>query len=91
VRVTLNVEDQDKSMYALTLFNLDPGKDILDLMISTAGVPPYWADMLLIGELGPGKSETFMFTLEKGPVYLICWSMPPDLPIGTAGPFQVLP
>ena len=91
VTVTLNVEDQDNSLYALTMFNLDPGKDILDLMASTTGAPPGWADMLLEKELGPGKSETYTFSLEKGPVYLICWSQPPVLPIGNAGPFPVVP
>jgi hypothetical protein len=89
--VTVKVKDQDQSQYALTMFNLDTGKDILDLMVSTVGVPPSWADMLLIEELGPGESGTYTFTLEKGPVYLICWSKPPDMPIGNAGPIPVVP
>jgi ketosteroid isomerase-like protein len=90
VTVTLDVQDQDNSLYALTLFNLDPDKDFTDLMASTAGSgPPPWSDMLLFEELGPGKSETYSFTVEEGPVYLICWSKPPDLPIGNAGPFEV--
>ncbi len=91
VTVTLNVEDQDNDMYALTMFNLEPGKDILDLMVSTAGEPPSWADFLLYEELGPGQSETYTFTLEQGPVYMICWSKPPDLPIGNAMPIPVVP
>jgi hypothetical protein len=92
VTVTLNVEDQDHSLYALTLFNLDPGKDILDLMATTSGAgPPGWANMLLIKELGPGKGETYTFSPEKGPIYLICWSQPPGLPIGNAGPIAVVP
>lgn len=91
VIVTLDVKDQDKSLYALTVFSLDPGKDLLDLMSSTTGAPPSWGDMLLIEELGPGMSGTYTFSLEKGPVYLICWSKPPDLPIGNAGPIAVVP
>lgn len=91
VTVHLNVEDQANSLYALTLFNLDPGKDVLDLMISTAGMPPSWLDILLMEELGPGKNATYTFTVEQGPVYMICWSKPPDLPIGNAGPFEVKP
>jgi len=89
VKVTLNVEDQENSMYLLTLFNMDPGKDILDMMVATVGLPPSWVDMLLEKELGPGKSETTTFTLEKGPVYMVCWSQPPDLAIGNAGPIFV--
>lgn len=39
VRVSVHVKEQDNSLYALTLFTLDPGKDILDLMVSTVGSP----------------------------------------------------
>jgi hypothetical protein len=91
ITVTLNVEDQDKALYALTLFNLDPGKEFVDLMASTVGMPPDWLDMLVFRQINPGKSDTFTFNLEKGPVYLVCWSQPPDLPIGNAGPFAVVP
>jgi hypothetical protein len=91
VKVKWNVQDQDKSRYALSLFTLDPDKDILDLMVATYGQPPSWGDMLLFVELGPGESETYSFKLEKGPLYLICWSQPPDLPIGNSGPILVVP
>jgi ketosteroid isomerase-like protein len=89
VKINLIIKDRNKDLYALTLFTLNDDKDLLDLMASTVGVPPSWADMLLLEELEPGKSETYTFTVEKGPVYLICWSKPPDLPIGTAGPLEV--
>ena len=91
VTVTLDVQDKDNSLYALTLFTLDDGKDFLDLMVSTAGSPPAWADILLLEELGPGERATYTFTVEKGPVYLVCWSKPPTLSIGNAGPFWVVP
>jgi hypothetical protein len=82
----LNIKD----LYALTMFNnLDTDKDFLDLMASTAGAPPSWADMLFIKELEPGRSEIFAYAVVEGPVYLICWSKPPDLPIGNAGPITV--
>lgn len=71
------------------LFNLNQGKDLVDLMMSTSGMPPSWADVLLLEELGPGKSASYNFTVEKEPVYMVCWSSPPDLPIGNAGPIEV--
>ncbi len=89
IKVTLEIKDRTKNLYALTIFNLDADKDFLDLMASTAGMPPSWADILLMEELEPGKSATYTFSVEKGPVYLICWSQPPDLPIGNAGPIEV--
>lgn len=91
LKVTMDVKDQNNSKYALTLFTLDPDKDYLDLMAATVGLPPSWADIMIHKVLSPGMSENYTFTLEKGPVYLICWSSPPDLPIGNAGPFPVIP
>jgi len=89
VKVTLNIKDQNKELYALSFFSLKEDKDILDLMASTSGMPPSWADILLLEELEPGKSGSYTFTVEKGPVYMVCWSKPPDLPIGNAGPIEV--
>jgi len=89
VKVTLDIKDQNKDLYALTLFNLDENKDILDLMASTTGMPPSWANILLMEEQKPGTMQAYTFKAEQGPVYVICWSQPPDLPIGNAGPIEV--
>lgn len=88
VAVTMDVQDQNKDKYALTFFNLEPGKGFDDLMASTiqAG-PPDWANMLSLHEVSPGKNSQFNITIEKGPVYVVCWSKPPDLAIGSIGPF----
>lgn len=91
IKVSLNIKDQNKDLYALTMFNLDADKDFLDLMAATVGTPPSWADMLLFDELKPGTNTTYTITVEKGPLYMICWSKPPDLPIGNAGPIEVKP
>lgn len=91
IKVTLNIKDLNKELYALTIFNLGPDKDMLDLMASTAGMPPSWAYDLMMAEPKPGTSNTFTFTVEEGPIYIICWSKPPDLPIGNAGPIEVKP
>ena len=93
VVVHANVEDQDQEKYVVSLFTLEAGKDILDLMVSTieAG-PPAWADTVFLKELDPGESETYKnFKVEEGLLYLICWSGPPDMTIGNAGPFTVVP
>jgi hypothetical protein len=92
IQVTMDVKDQDKTLYALTFFNLAQDKDFADLMASTPeSGPPAWADMISIHTLGAGKSETYSFTVEEGPVYGICWSQPPDLPMGALGPFSISP
>lgn len=90
IQVTMDVQDQDKQMYGLTFFTLDPDKDFMDLMASTVrSIPPPWSDMFSIKEIGPGKSETYRVTVTEGPVYVVCWSKPPSLPIGNIGPFEV--
>jgi hypothetical protein len=91
INVTVNVHDQDKTDYAITFFTLDLGKDILDLMAATVQPePPSWSNMFSIVEVGPGTSKSYSFTAEEGPIYMICWSKPPDLPIGNAGPIEVI-
>jgi hypothetical protein len=86
----MDVQDQNKDKYALTFFNLEPGKGFDDLMASTiqAG-PPDWADLLTLHELLPGKNSQFDITIDQGHVYVVCWSKPPDLAIGSIGPFAV--
>lgn len=92
VSVIVNVEDQGKPIYAVTLFSLEDGKDMLDLMASTVqDSPPSWTKSILMKEYGPGESEAYSLTLKEGQVYLVCWSKPPALPIGNAGPFDVVP
>jgi ketosteroid isomerase-like protein len=89
IKVTLDIKDLNKDLYALTIFNLGQDKNMLDLMASTTGMPPAWAYDLMMAEPKPGTNNTFTFTVEKGPVYVICWSQPPVLPIGNAGPIEV--
>jgi hypothetical protein len=90
--VNVDVQDKDWDKYAVTLFTLDDGKDMLDLMASTPGGPPEWTDMVFNKEFVTGDSETFKgTTVEEGPLYLICWAGTPDTPIGNAGPFYAMP
>lgn len=89
VQVMLEVQDQDREAYILTLLTLDPGKDFADLMAATVGNPPAWSRLLPYRELGPGESQTYGVYVTEGPVYAICWSKPPDHPIGNIGPFEV--
>jgi hypothetical protein len=92
VQVDLVVDDVKNDSYALTLFNLEPGKTMDDLMASTSqGSPPSWADMVFYQEQLPGSSMSYTLTLEKGPLYAVCWSSPPDRAIRGIGPLEVEP
>jgi len=90
--VTVNVDatGEDEKTFGLTFFTLDPGKDLVDLMASTLQpAPPSWSNMLTLWEIGPGTSTTHTFGADEGPLYLVCWSKPPDLAVGNVGPFEV--
>ena len=91
VQVTVDVKDQDRTAYAVTFLTLEPGKDFMDLMAATLGGPPSWSRLLHYEEVGPGESKSYAITITEGPVYAVCWSKPPDLPIGNVGPFTVSP
>jgi len=92
VRVTVDVRDRDRQAYAVTFLTLVPGKDFMDLMAATMGPgQPLWARLLHYQEVGPGESQTYNITVTEGPVYAVCWSKPPDVPIGNIGPFIVSP
>ena len=91
--VNVDVEDQNWEKYAVSFFTVDEGKDIIDLMASTAqSSPPSWMDMVFIKEIQSGASETYNgLYIEEGQLYMVCWAGWPDTPIGNAGPFYVQP
>jgi hypothetical protein len=90
IKVNVDGTGEDKKAYGLTFFTLDAGKDIVDLMAGTPlPSPPSWSKMLTLWEVGPGTSETNTLTVAEGPLYLVCWSKPPDLAVGNVGPFEV--
>lgn len=92
IAVTMDVHDREKAKYGLTFFNLEPGKGPDDLMASTIlESPPSWANMITFPyEALPGERNDFSIKIDRGPVYLVCWSKPPDLAIGLIGPFEVV-
>lgn len=91
VAVTLDVKDRDKTAYALYFFTLDEGRGFDELMAATMDShPPSWAPVVYGYEGGrPGKLSTFSMTVDEGPLYWICFSKPPDLAIGGAGPIEI--
>ena len=92
LKVNVNVADQDQEKYAVGLFTLDEGKDMLDLMASTAlDSPPVWTHTRMLKELDPGEQASYATTVEEGPVYLVCFSQPPAVAIGNDGPIVVAP
>jgi limonene-1,2-epoxide hydrolase len=92
VRLAIDVRDQERQQYTVTLYTLDPAKDIIDLLAATAQPqpqPPPWAKRIWAEKLQPGTSERFNIRLPEGQVYIICWTEPPPIAIGSIGPLWV--
>ncbi len=90
VQLTVNVKDQNREGYAVVFLTLDEGKDFMDLMAASTGKPPAWSHALHYEEVGPASSRTYTLTASEGrPLYGICFSKPPDHPIGNLGPLEV--
>jgi hypothetical protein len=90
IAVTVDVQDRDQDKYGLAFFNLAPDKDFADLMASMIQAePPGWAKLLSLHALPPGDISQYNLRIETGPVYLVCLSKPPDLAIGSIGPYAV--
>ncbi len=90
VQLTVIVKDENREGYAVVFLTLDEGKDFMDLMAASTGYPPTWAHPLHYEEIGPASFKTYTITTDEGrPLYGICFSKPPDHPIGNLGPIEV--
>jgi ketosteroid isomerase-like protein len=90
IKVNVDAAAETQKTSGLTFFSLEAGKDLLDLMAATSeSSPPAWSNMLTEWQVGSGASRTYSFTATQGPLYLICWSKPPDLAVGNVGPLEV--
>jgi hypothetical protein len=90
INVTMDIKDLDKQVYALYLLTLDQGKTINDLDAWPSTDKPTWAQIVNGSESGfSGQRNTFAVTVQKGPIYLACFSSPPEAKIGALGPIEV--
>jgi hypothetical protein len=87
----MGVKDQDRDAYGVVIVTLDPGKTMNDLKAMPPGASePSWAQ--IVGESGqrvPGSRSTFIATVVKGPIYLVCFTGHPNMIIGVLGPIDV--
>jgi hypothetical protein len=89
--LTMDVK-QEGSDSGLVILTLDPGKSLADLKAwpSNYSDPP-WSHRA--GEapryVHLGERYTFKATIQNGPIYLVCFSGPPAVPIGVLGPIEV--
>ena len=90
INVTMDVKDRDRQVYAVYLLTLDQGKTISDLDAWPSTDKPAWAQIVGGSESGlAGQRNTFAATVQKGPIYLACFSKPPEAKIGALGPIEV--
>ncbi len=90
VQLTVDVQDDNRKGYAVVFLTLNEGKDFTDLMAASTGSPPSWAFVQHYEEVDPASAKTYTIRASAGrPLYGICFSRPPDQPIGNLGPIAV--
>ena len=90
VQLTVDVQDENRDGYAVVFLTLNEGKDFTDLMAASTGSPPSWAFVQHYEEVDPASAKTYTIRASAGrPLYGICFSRPPDQPIGNLGPIAV--
>jgi hypothetical protein len=75
--------------YGLTVISLAEGKTLEDLRQSKGTSPPPW--VTVEGAIGgdPGVTTQATVTVSKGPIYMVCWTQPPERVIGRLGPVEI--
>ncbi len=90
INVAMDVKDLDKQAYAVYVLTLNQDKTINDLDAWPSTDKPTWAQIVSGSESGlSGQRNTFAATVQKGPLYLACFSKPPEAKIGALGPIEV--
>jgi hypothetical protein len=75
--------------YGLTVISLAEGKTLEDLKQTKGTSPPAW--VTVEGAIGgdPGVTTQATVTVSKGPIYMVCWTQPPERAIGRLGPVEI--
>ncbi len=88
--LTMIVKDQGHESFAVYVLTLDPDKTPDDLKAWPSTDKPGWAQIVTWLEGGAsGNRSIFNANAEKGPIYLACFSKPPEAKVGVLGPIRV--
>ena len=83
--------DEAHDIYGLAVVTLDEGKTSADLDAWPSTDPPSWLQVVAFSDATPGSHSTVTARVEKGPIYFVCFTLPPDKKMGTLGPIEIVP
>lgn len=83
--------DKAHDRYGLAVATLAQGKTFADLDAWLSTDPPSWLQLVTFAEATSGSHRTVTANVEEGPIYMVCFTAPPDKKMGTLGPIEVEP
>jgi pyrimidine-specific ribonucleoside hydrolase len=83
--------DEAHDRYGLAVATLDKGKTFADLDAWPLTDPPSWLHLVTFAEATSGSHRTVTADVAAGPIYMVCFTAPPDKKMGTLGPIEVEP
>jgi inosine-uridine nucleoside N-ribohydrolase len=83
--------DEAHAYYGLAVVTLDEGKTFADLDRWPSTDPPSWLQIVTFRETTAGNHSTVTARVRGGPIYIVCFTRPPDKKMGTLGPIGVAP
>ena len=90
IAIDWNVDDAD-GKYALVVATLDKDKTFDDLDTWPSTDQPPWLQIVTYAEATSGSHSTVTADVEDGPIYIVCFTAPPEKKMGTLGPIEVGP
>jgi inosine-uridine nucleoside N-ribohydrolase len=83
--------DNAHGKYALVVATLDKDKTFADLDAWPSTDQPPWLQIVTYVEATSGNHSTVTADVEDGPIYIVCFTAPPEEKMGTLGPIEVEP
>jgi hypothetical protein len=87
-RIALVGGDLSVEFYGLAVVSLADGKTLADLEGAGPAQPP-WVRMLTDFNTAPGQRTVQSVTVDANPVFLVCFTSPPEKAIGRLGPIEI--
>jgi hypothetical protein len=80
--------DRSVEFYGLAVVSLDEGKTLADLEGAGPAQPP-WVRLLTDFSTAPGQRTVQSVKVDANPVFVVCFTSPPDKEIGALGPIEI--
>lgn len=84
-----NIDNQSQKNFGLAIVRLEEGKTFEDLDVWPSVDKPPWAELIIFAAVSPLGRSTLVADVTEGPIFLVCFTAPPEAKIGVLGPVEV--